>query len=151
LNAEVLLDSVDTLCGTQTRFNGLPEGTRAIQLPDTAVNSYFLQVFGKPDGSSACECERTNEANLAQSLHLLNSADVQGKLAGGRSGALSSDKKATPEQKIEELYLIAFSRKPESPEIAAAKAHLEKFQHSKAAYEDLLWALLNTKEFLFNH
>ncbi len=151
LNAEVLLDSVDTLCGTQTRFNGLPEGTRAIQLPDTAVNSYFLQVFGKPDGSSACECERTNEANLAQSLHLLNSADVQGKLAGGRSGALSTDKKATPEQKIEELYLIAFSRKPESPEIAAAKAHLEKFQHSKAAYEDLLWALLNTKEFLFNH
>jgi hypothetical protein len=115
------------------------------------VNSYFLQVFGKPDGSSACECERTNEANLAQSLHLLNSADVQGKLAGGRTGAMSTDKATTPEQKIEQLYLIAFSRKPESQEIAAAKAHLEKFQYSKASYEDLLWALLNTKEFLFNH
>ncbi|MGC4006936.1 MAG: DUF1549 and DUF1553 domain-containing protein [Pirellulales bacterium] len=153
LNAEVLLDSLDTLCGSTTKFNGLPEGTRAVQLPDTAVNSYFLQVFGKPDGSSACECERTNEANLAQSLHLLNSSDVQNKLAGGsgRAAAMAADKTTPPERKIERLYLVAFARKPEPSETAAALAHLEKFKHEKVAYEDLIWALINTKEFLFNH
>jgi hypothetical protein len=153
LNAEVLLDSIDTLCGTTTKFTGLPDGLKATQLPDTAVNSYFLQVFGKPDGSSACECERTNEANLAQSLHLLNSSDIQNKLASasGRAAALANNKDLKPEQKIEQLYMIAFARKPVAEETKAAMAHLEKFKFEKTAYEDLLWALINTKEFLFNH
>ena len=71
----------------------LPAGTKAIQLPDTGFNSYFLTVFGRPEASSACECERSGEANLAQSLHLLNSSDVQNKLSfgGGRAAKLSGD------------------------------------------------------------
>ena len=87
LTAEVLLDAVDQVTAAPTKFNGMPMGTRAVELPDSGFNSYFLTVFGRPEGSSACECERSNDANLAQSLHLLNSADVQQKVgAGSRPG-----------------------------------------------------------------
>ncbi len=79
LGAEVLLDSVNAVTGSQTRFEGLPSGTRATQLPDNFFNtsSYFLTVFGRPDSASACECERSGEASLAQSLHLLNAREIQ--------------------------------------------------------------------------
>jgi hypothetical protein len=153
LNAEVLLDAIDSVTLATTKFNGLPAGTRAVQLPDTSVNSYFLQVFGRPDGASACECERSGEANLAQSLHLLNSSDVQNKLTNGngRAGQLAADKKLSHEQKVEQIYLQAFSRRPDSVEMNAARAYIDKVKNDKQAYEDILWAVINTKEFLFNH
>ena len=96
LNAEVLLDAIDQVTGTQTSFTGVPAGTRAVQLPDNGFNSYFLTVFGRPEASSACECERSSEANLAQSLHLLNSSEIQGKLtaASGSAARLAGDKVA---------------------------------------------------------
>jgi hypothetical protein len=153
MNAEVLLDAVDSLTAATTKFNGLPEGLRAVQLPDTSVNSYFLQVFGRPDGASACECERSSEANLAQSLHLLNSSDVQNKLTNGsgRAAQLAADKNLTHPQKIEQIYMQAFSRRPDAVELGAATAYIEKVKNDKQAYEDILWAIINTKEFLFNH
>ncbi len=149
----MLLDAIDHVTAATTKFNGLPEGTRAVQLPDTNVNSYFLQVFGRPDGASACECERSNEANLAQSLHLLNSSDVQNKLTNGsgRAAQLAEDKALTHQQKIEQIYLQAFSRQPDSNEMGVAIAYIEKTKNDKQAYEDILWAIVNTKEFLFNH
>jgi len=126
---------------------------KAVELPDTGVNSYFLQVFGRPEGSSACECERSQEANLAQSLHLLNSNEVQGKLANGqgRAAQLAQDMATTPEEKIRGLYVWVFSRPPVSDEMSTAKAHVERLENKQHAYEDILWALVNTKEFLFNH
>jgi hypothetical protein len=153
LAAEVLLDGIDQVTSAKTSFNGLPADTRAVQLPDNSFNSYFLTVFGKPEGTSACECERSSEANLAQSLHLLNSGDVQGKLSfgNGRAAALVADKTHTPEEKIREIYLLVYSRPPQSDEVAVAVGHLSKAKDEKAAYEDILWALINTKEFLFNH
>jgi hypothetical protein len=153
LNAEVLLDAIDSITAATTKFNGLPEGTRAVQLPDTSVNSYFLQVFGRPDGASACECERSGEANLAQSLHLLNSSDVQNKLTNGsgRAAQLSAEKNLNHQQRIEQVYLQAFSRRPDAFELGAATAYIEKVKNDKQAYEDILWAIINTKEFLFNH
>jgi hypothetical protein len=153
LSAESLLDAIDQVTGVDEKFNGLPMGTRAMQLPDTGFNSYFLQVFGRPEGSSACECERSNEANLAQSLHLLNSADVQNKLsaASGRAAALAADQGHTHPQKIERLYLQFYARRPLPEETALAAAHIAKTKNDKAAYEDITWALINTKEFLFNH
>jgi hypothetical protein len=153
LNAEVLLDAIDSVTAATTKFNGLPEGTRAVQLPDTSVNSYFLQVFGRPDGASACECERSGEANLAQSLHLLNSSDVQNKLTNGqgRAAQLSAEKNLTHPQKIEQIYMQAFARRPDAVELGAAQAYIEKVKNDKQAYEDILWAIINTKEFLFNH
>ncbi|HEV3025336.1 MAG TPA: DUF1549 domain-containing protein [Pirellulales bacterium] len=153
LTAEVLLDSLDLVTGSTTGFNGLPAGTRAVELPDTGANTYFLTVFGRPEGASACECERSQEANLAQSLHLLNSAEVQGKLsnAQGRAAQLAKDDKQAPEEKIRSLYLSVFSRMPISEEVQVALAHVNRVENKQQAYEDILWALVNTKEFLFNH
>jgi len=154
LNAEVLLDAIDQVTGTKTKFSGAPAEMRAVQLPDNGFTSYFLTVFGRPESSSACECERSGEANLAQSLHLLNSNEIQGKLTSGAGLAarLAGDKEREAPVKIRELYLLAFSREPAPEELAIAVAHIEKNKENpKLAYEDIVWALINTKEFLFNH
>ncbi|MFC5456041.1 DUF1549 and DUF1553 domain-containing protein [Prosthecobacter fluviatilis] len=164
LNAEVLYDSVNTLLDVQTNFAGQAPGTRAVALPDNSYNqsTYFLSVFGRPDSSSACECERTQEASLAQSLHLLNAAEIQTQLSRGNGRADTLTKDTRPDDdKIADLYHIALSRDPNAAEIKFARTHLDKktagktgdeaFKGKKEAYEDILWALLNTKEFLFNH
>jgi len=167
LSAEVLLDAINILTKSETKWAGLPTGTRAIQLPDNYFNSrsYFLQVFGRPDNASACACERSQEASLAQSLHLLNSKDIQAKLSAnaGRAAELAQEEKLTDEQKMQELYLWAFSRKAMSHEATVGIEHVEKkLNHAKEAkgdlkkakreaYEDIVWALISSKEFLFNH
>jgi hypothetical protein len=153
LPAEVLLDALDAVTGAKTSFGAVPTSVRAVQLPDDGFNSYFLTVFGKPEGASACECERSSEANLAQSLHLLNSSEVQGKLSAGdgRAAKLAAEKDRAREQKIREIYLRVYSRAPQPDETSVAVEHLSKAKDEKTAYEDILWALVNTKEFLFNH
>jgi hypothetical protein len=167
LTAEVLLDAINQLTATENQFEGLPGGTRAVCLPDNSFNqsSYFLQVFGRPDASSSCECERSQDASLAQSLHLLNSKDVQAKLTDdkGRAAQLAADKERSAEAKVRELYSWALSREPNAEELQIAQRHLAKHADrssdekgnpvngARQAYEDLIWALINTKEFLFNH
>src|SRR5215216_6440436 len=127
MNAEVLLAA---MTGAENKFEGLPAGTRAIQLPDNFFNttSYFLTVFGRPDASSSCECERSGDPSLAPSLHLLNAKDIQEKLSApnGRAASLAADEKRPDEEKIRELYRLAFSRGPDGDETAAAKAYIEK-------------------------
>lgn len=166
LQAEVLLDAVDQLTGARTDFADLPAGTRAIALPDNSYNlgSPFLKVFGRPEGASVCECERVQSSSLAQSLHLMNATDVKNKLAtsNGRADTLAKAEKSEP-QKVRELYLAAFAREPRSEEVQIAEKYLAKprvdaqgrpldSQRAKRqGYEDLLWALINTKEFLYNH
>ena len=83
LTAEVLYDAFHQVTASTQAYGGLPTGTRAVQLPDPSKGPYFLKVFGQPQADTACECERSQEANLAQSLHLLNSSEVQSKIAGG--------------------------------------------------------------------
>ena len=167
LTAEVLLDSIDGITGSSTAFSGQLPGTRAVSLPDDSYNSssYFLTVFGRPEMDSACECERAQGASLAQTLHLLNSKNIQDKLAGagGSADKLSSQGERTNEEKIVELYKRAFSRGPKEDEMKTAIDYINKKtqqakeaqgkinEANKMAYEDLVWALLNTKEFLFNH
>ena len=152
LNAEPLYDAINQVAGTTVNFSGMPVGTRAVQLPDSGFNDYFLLVFGKPQAESACECERSAEANLAQSLHLLNSTDIQGKLASGngRIAALLADTEATDEQRITELYYWAYSRPPRDDEMQLILTYMANQTNKRLAYEDTLWALFNTKEFLFN-
>jgi len=150
LHAEVLLDSIDDVTLSRTKFKNAPEGTRAVQLPDNLAESYFLSVFGKPDAASACECERSSGATLAQALHLFNSQELLAKVAGPRAQALARDKRPH-EERLTELYLLALSRPPSKDELDALVAHVTKKNGSQAAYEDVLWALVNTKEFLFNH
>ncbi|MEZ5386401.1 MAG: DUF1549 and DUF1553 domain-containing protein [Prosthecobacter sp.] len=166
MTAEVLLDSIDTVTGSKTDFADLPPGTRAVSLPDNSYNkaSPFLKVFGRPEGASVCECERVQSASLAQSLHLMNASDVKAKLtaSGGRAELLSKAEMPEP-RRILELYFAAFSREPTADEVKIAESYLLKprtdaqgkpldSQRAKRnGYEDLLWALINTKEFLYNH
>jgi len=155
LQAEVLLDAIDRLAGTQTDFANLPPGTRAVGLPDNSYNrsSQFLRVFGRPEAESVCECERVQSSSLAQSLHLLNAPELKGKLAAGngRAQRLATEDKPV-EAKIRELYLAAFSREPRPQELKTAIEYLnEPGTAANANYQDLIWALINTKEFLFNH
>ena len=166
LPAESLFDAVNQITGSRSAFPGLPQGTRAVSLPDNSYNqgSYFLSVFGRPEGSSACECERTQEASLAQSLHLLNAQDIQLKLTSneGRAAGMVKEEKPEPE-KLRDLYLAAFSREPRPEEVKLAETHLAKprvdadgkpldsVQAKRQGLEDILWAIINTKEFLFNH
>lgn len=152
LAAEVLLDGIAQVSGVPTPFGGFPAGTRAIELPDESVASTFLDAFGRPKRDTACECERVTDASLGQSLMLLNSADVQQKLAGagGRAEALAKDPRPDAE-KLAELFWTAFAREPSSSETAAAVDHLARHPDKrKDAYEDILWALINAKEFQFN-
>ncbi len=152
MSAEVLLDAVDRLTHSTTHFDGMPAGTRAIALPDTAFSSYFLQVFGRPESATACECERSHDANLAQSLHLLNSEQMQTKLHEdtGRAAILAADETRSDQDKVTELYLLSLSRLPSDEELKASLTYLSQ-NDRRQAYEDLLWSLINAKEFLFNH
>jgi hypothetical protein len=156
LQAEVLFDAVCKLTDSATQFAGLPSDrfapNRAIMLPDESFQSYFLDVAGRPQRISACECERVNEASLAMSLHLLNSNEIQNKLAqgGGRADALAKDSRPDAE-KVEELFLLAIAKKPTETQLNAALDHIAKNEkNKKAAYENIIWALLNSKAFLFN-
>jgi len=166
LTAEVLLDSVNQVINGQSKFDGLPSGIRALQLPDNGFNasSYFLTVFGRPEGSTSCECERSQGASLAQSLHLLNSKEIQDKISSdkGYAAQLAADTSDSDKQKITNIYLRSFARPPQAKELEVAIAHIEKKSAAgkddkerasgkRQAYEDILWALINTKEFLFNH
>lgn len=155
LQAEVMLDAIDRVAGTQTDFANLPPGTRAVALPDNSYNrqSPFLRVFGRPEGESVCECERVQTSSLAQSLHLMNAGDIKGKLASptGRAERLAKDTRP-PEERIKELYLAAFAREPRPDELKTALDYLaEPGTAANANFQDLIWALINTKEFLFNH
>jgi hypothetical protein len=156
MGAEVLFDAVCQVTDSPTTFAGLPADAhapkRAIMLPDESFTSYFLDVFGRPQRISSCECERVSEANLAQALHLLNSDEVQGKLSrpGGRADALAKDPRPDAE-KVQELFLWAFAHKATDQQLAVALAHVQKHEKDKKiAYENILWALVNTKEFVFN-
>jgi hypothetical protein len=166
LPAEALLDALDRLAETQTDFANLPPGTRAIALPDNSYNrsNPFLRVFGRPEGESVCECERVQSSSLAQSLYLINSGEVKQKLANGNGRAARLAKDERPiDEKVRELYVAAFSREPRPEELQTAKEFLaevrlgadgkpiDSTQAVRENFQDLIWALANTKEFLFNH
>ena len=150
LPAEVLLDSIDAVTEVKTAFN-LPEEMRAVDLPDENVSSYFLDIFGRPQRQSSCECERTDDANLSQALHLLNSKDIQSKLVDdkGRAAKLATDTRPDMD-KVRELYVSFFARQPTDDELKVATDYVQTKEDKKSAYQNLIWALINTKEFQFN-
>lgn len=169
LAAEVMLDAINDVAGAKNRFSRQPVGVRAVALPDDSANtqSFFLRVFGRPQMDTACECERTASADLAQSLHLINSDVMHGILAtpNGRAYRISKEKERDDKTRITDLYLHALSRVPTENELQIALAHVERKksraasspgtlspeQAVKEAYEDIIWVVVNTKEFLFNH
>jgi hypothetical protein len=153
LTAEQLLDGIDAATGTVEKFPRQPAGTRAIALPDTNYASFFLDTFGRPLRATACECERSGDPNLSQALHLMNGDVLNRKLtqAGGRLARLLQDPKLTDTALTERLYLLTFNRPPTRSEIAVARSVFTEAPTRAAAAQDLFWALLNSKEFLFNH
>ncbi len=152
LTAEQLADAIDGATGTIEKYPGLPLGTRAIQLPDSGVKSFLLDTFGRPARQITCECERTTQPNIAQALHLLNGEFLNKKLADakGRLETLLKAKKEMPEI-IEELYLVTMSRVPRPEEIERARHWVGMAPTPREGLQDLLWALLNSREFMFNH
>jgi hypothetical protein len=159
--AEELFDALCYVTDVPERFPGVPLGTRAVQLPDGEVNNPFLKTFGQPARELACECERESDSNLAQALQLINGPAVNDRLRNpnNRIGKLLAKK--MPERDIlNELFLVALSRQPTA---ADAKAMLEHVNNDpmahrpraeaekRKAWEDVLWALINSKEFLFRH
>ncbi len=150
LGAEALLDAIDAATAAPTKFPKLPEGTRAIDLPDARYENYLLAVFGKPRREGVCECERVTEANLAQALHTLNSDTIMNKIAHpqGRVGKLLVAKKTDAEM-LSQLYLATVSRPPTAEEQSTLLKLRAESADAKAFYEDLLWSLLNSKHFLF--
>ncbi|MGZ0164257.1 MAG: DUF1553 domain-containing protein [Planctomycetales bacterium] len=152
LIAEVLLDAVDQTTGTKTRFGNIADSARAVDLPHEGFGSYFLDTFDRPKRVSGCECERSSGATLAQVLLLANSDELENKLADGkgRIAKLASAEKPIPD-KIDEIYLSAFARHPHSKEFETTVKYVESQEDKRKALEDVLWTIVNSKEFLFNH
>jgi hypothetical protein len=152
LSAEQIADAIDFATGTREKYTGLPLGTRAIQLPDTTVRSYLMDTFGRPARQITCECERTMQPNIAQALHLLNGDFVNKKIAApkGRIEELLKAKASMPAA-IEELYLVTLSRPPRPEEVAKVQGLLANAPSPSEGLQDLLWVLLNSREFQFNH
>lgn len=152
LGAETLLDAIDFACGTKEKFAELPPGYRAIELPDSDYASEFLDVFGRPRRSVPCECERSEAPTMTQALLMISGGLLNRKVSdsGGRVARLTTTK--TPlANAVEELFLCTVSRLPTPQESREAVADIEAASSPKEGLEDLLWALLNTREFQFNH
>jgi hypothetical protein len=152
LTAEQLLDALCDVTALPEKFAGLPAGTRATQLPDGEVNHPFLKTFGQPARELACECERESDSNLAQALQLINGPTINEKIRNpnNRLGKLLTAGRAESDV-LNELYLTTLSRPPLPGEVKASLAHVAKAPDKRKAWEDVLWALLNTREFLFRH
>ena len=152
LSAEQLLDAICDVTGVPETFKGVPAGTRATELPDPPTDHYFLKIFGQPQREMACQCERSNESNLSQALQMINGPVVHNKLRAdnGRIALMVKENK-TDEEIVTRLYLAALARKPAQAEIDAAKKHIAASKDRRLAMEDVGWAILNSKEFLFQH
>jgi len=151
IRAETMLDCITQVTSTKDKFPGLPVGSRAVQIADGTVSTYFLSTFGRATRESVCSCEVKLEPTLSQSLHLLNGDTVGSKITGGGLVAQRLAAKQTPEQIIEELYIRCLSRKPTAAEMKKLQDLIAPLPNKQQALEDVFWSLLNTREFMFNH
>jgi hypothetical protein len=157
MRAEVLADAVCDITGVEEKYEAMPQGSRASQLWTHRIDSLFLDTFGRPDPNQDPPCERISEGAVTQVLHLMNGPDIYRKVTAdeGRAAQLAASPK-TPEQIVEEIYLLCYGRLPSSDEQQIGKQVFATAGEStpatrRQAAEDLLWALLNTPEFVFNH
>ena len=156
IRSEVLLDVVTAATATQNKFQGLPLGARAVQIADGNTSSYFLTTFGRATRGTACSCEVKMEPNLSQALHLLNGDTVQEKIASGGVVKRMLDENRSPEQIVEEIYLRTLTRMPTEKERTSLLEILQDPAAQDPAaiqrnLEDGFWAILNSREFVFNH
>ncbi len=151
LPAEVLLDALSQSTGVPDQFPGYPAGTRAGQLPDPGLSSYFLSLFGRSERVTACACERNGEVTMPQLLHLQNGASVVQKIRSDKGRLAQLLKSGKPQDEIiDELFLASLSRLPSDRERNAIRQALAD-GNKEEAFRDVFWALVNSKEFSFNH
>jgi hypothetical protein len=150
LRAEVLLDAVCDVTGAPESFDGMPEGTRSMEIWTHRVDSLFLDAFGRPDANQDPPYERLPDSTIVQALHLMNAPDLHKKITddGGRAVKLAASD-LSPEAIVEELYLLVYNRLPAADERQAVTAVFAAEPNRRQATEDLMWALLNTPEFIF--
>ncbi|MFI4874536.1 MAG: DUF1553 domain-containing protein, partial [Blastopirellula sp. JB062] len=150
--AEQLLDCISQATATKDKFRGLPLGARAVQIADGRTSTYFLTTFGRSERATVCACEAKTSPTLSQALHLLNGNATQGKISQGKlvSQWLNEDK-LTPQQALENIYVRCLSRKPTEEEKTRLTAVIDQDENKQQALEDVFWAVLNSREFLFNH
>lgn len=151
IKAESLLDILSQVTGTKDKFPRLPLGARAVQIADGATSNYFLTTFGRATRETACSCEVKMEPTLSQALHLLNGETTNNKIQQGGLIAQWLKEGQTPPQIIERLYIRALTRKPLYEEHASLQQLFPEGQNPKPVLDDIFWALLNSREFVFNH
>jgi Protein of unknown function (DUF1549)/Protein of unknown function (DUF1553)/Bacterial Ig-like domain (group 2) len=152
LPAEVLLDALSQSTGVPDEFPGYPVGLRAGQLPDPTLKSYFLTLFGRSERVTACACERNGEVTMPQLLHLQNGEAVVRKIRAGDGRLAKLLKEAkTDSEIVEELFLLTLSRPATATAKQAVQKELAEGGNREEVFRDLFWALLNAKEFAFNH
>ena len=152
LPAETLFDAISVATGNTLKFKEVPKGFHAAQFPDATVGmGGFLDLFGRPQRDSACECERRSDVSLTQALNLINGPFVAEAIANPEGRIAKLVIQGTPDGKIvEELYLAAYSRPPEPKEMEMGLHYLSSSQNRTEKSQDLMWALLNSNAFLFN-
>ena len=154
VRAEVLLDCISQVTSTPNKFKGLPLGARAVQIADGNTSNYFLTTFGRATRATVCSCEVKMEPNLSQALHLLNGDTTQQRIRQGKVVETLLKDKKSPADIITELYLTVMSRQPtdmEREKLMTAVNEQKEPAAIKETLEDIFWALLNSKEFIFNH
>ncbi len=151
LRAEVLLDCISQVTETPNKFRGLPSGASAVQIADGNTSSYFLTTFGRAKRETVCSCEVKMEPNLSQALHLLNGDSVHNRIGQGKLIKRRLDEGATPKEVIRELYVRCLAREPLPEEMANLEQILAEDGNPQQTLEDVFWALLNSREFIFNH
>jgi hypothetical protein len=152
LGAEQLLDAIAQATGAAEKFAGFPPGLRAVQLPDGEYSHRFLSAFGRPARALACACERDSESNLGQALELVGGEQIETQLRSrdGRVARLVASG-TNSVSIVEEMFLATLSRFPTDEERAELVGRFDGAAERRAAAEDLMWALLNHQEFLFQH
>jgi hypothetical protein len=151
IRAETMLDVISQVTESKQKFPGLPLGARAVQIADGRTTTYFLTTFGRPTRETVCSCEVRLEPTLGQSLHLMNGDTVATKIAQGNVIGQGLKEKKAPERIIEELYIRCLSRPPRPEELTKLLAVVSANPNKQQALEDVFWALLNSREFMFNH
>ncbi|MEM9828781.1 MAG: DUF1553 domain-containing protein, partial [Planctomycetota bacterium] len=152
--AESLLDCLSQATGVPDKFRGLPRGARAVQIADGRTSTYFLTTFGRSPRTTVCECEASTEPTLSQALHLLNGDAVHRKIIAGKQIQSWMSEGLDARAILNKIYIRTLTRMPTDEEAGQLLGNMESLPDDNARrieLEDIYWAVLNSREFVFNH